>query len=100
MRGWGGYQKSRWRSHESGVKPRPLAGDSPIQAISLLQSRDEIQRAVRGNQAVERSAGDEGDTVTDGWPQLTTLARTQWPEVRAVWTLKYQANLEARVPRC
>ena len=28
--------KSRWRSHESGVKPGPLAPDSPIQAISLL----------------------------------------------------------------
>jgi hypothetical protein len=28
--------KSRWRSHESGVKPGPLALDSPIQAISLL----------------------------------------------------------------
>jgi DNA-binding NtrC family response regulator len=28
--------KSRWRSHESGVKPDPLGPDSPIQAISLL----------------------------------------------------------------
>ena len=28
--------KSRWRSHESGVKPEPLALDSPIQTISLL----------------------------------------------------------------
>ena len=30
------FLKSRWRSHESGEKPGPLAPDSPIQAISLL----------------------------------------------------------------
>ena len=28
-------KKSRWRSHESGVMPPPLAVDSPIQAISV-----------------------------------------------------------------
>jgi len=34
----GVFKKSRWRSHESGVKPGPLAPDSPIQAISLLST--------------------------------------------------------------
>ncbi len=32
--------KSRWRSHELGEMPRPLAGDSPIQAISLLSLQE------------------------------------------------------------
>src|SRR3990170_962510 len=51
MRGWGGYQKSRWRSHESGVKPRPLAGDSPIQAFSLLFAKRNasFRREVNGH---------------------------------------------------
>ena len=30
------FFKARWRSHESGERPRPLAVDSPIQATSLL----------------------------------------------------------------
>ena len=32
---YGPLLKSRWRSHESGEKPHPMGGDSPIQAISL-----------------------------------------------------------------
>ncbi len=34
--------KSRWRSHESGVRPRPLGVDSSIQAISLLNCPLEV----------------------------------------------------------
>ena len=36
---WKMLLKSRWRSHESGVMPRPLVVDSLIQAISLLCRR-------------------------------------------------------------
>jgi len=35
---WKIFLKSRWRSHESGEKPRPMAVDRPIQAIYLRRN--------------------------------------------------------------
>jgi hypothetical protein len=35
-------KKSRWRSHEFGVKPPPLAVDSRIQEISLLAIKHDL----------------------------------------------------------
>lgn len=44
--------KSRWRSHESGAKPRPLASDSPIQSIPLLRSSPAVSMSQKVSESV------------------------------------------------
>ena len=68
-------QKSRWRSHESGSMPRPLAGDRPIQAISLLElSRDSGEFTFRSRfpflpglleMPIPQSTGHEGESILE-----------------------------------
>jgi hypothetical protein len=43
--------KSRWRSHESGVKPGPLIPDRLIQAISLLNDVEKVVSTKKEAQA-------------------------------------------------